>query len=142
MLPKKRRVTTREINRLLGHSSVKKIPAYPFVFFVWAQHPKRLLEDGENKRAIQLPNKILKKAVDRHLFKRLFYIHVGESDCPKVNKNILAVPQKKRWEELTQLLATEPKTDIMRSQAKKIAKSLSILSKELWALEKNDFSAK
>jgi RNase P protein component len=129
MLPRTHRLSTRDIWRLFWRTTTQKIPAYPFVFFVWT-HP--LLKN--TKRWIQLSTKLSKSSVKRHVVKRAFY------DCIKDNAitlwkpyTILAVPQKNWQEEIVQLLATGSKNDIVSVLKKQFTTCLSSFVKKLWS---------
>lgn len=147
MLSQERRLRTKDITRLFARSNTQKIAVYPFVYFVWAQStrkkmrlkeiPSDLLEGTVSpytQRGIQLPNKLLKTSVERHLIKRLFYDCIDQLKLHEWHWCILAVPQKKWGEDLIQLLATADKTRILDIQKQAFIKSLSLLSKKLWDL--------
>lgn len=84
MLPRKNRLTTKDITRLFNRVSTQKIPAYPFVYFVGPVSRKKMLQTTVNMTqdttqwGIQLPNKMIKSAVKRHTYKRLFYACIQE----------------------------------------------------------------
>ncbi len=148
MLSQERRLRTRDITRLFARSTTQKIAVYPFVYFVWVKTTRKKSQQNEStsdlelktpsshiQRGIQLPNKLLKTAVQRHFIKRIFYACVDQLGLDKWDWCILAVPQKKWSEDLTQILATANKTHILETQKQVFLKSLSLFSKKLWDLK-------
>ena len=123
-------MSTRSIARLFGRRTTRKIPVYPFVYFIGDARP------GQLQRAIQISNKISKHSVKRHILKRALYEQVAlllERDPQAISPGqyILAVPQQNRIDAMTQLLATADKTAILQKIRSEYATSLSTLAKKL-----------
>lgn len=153
MLPVTNRLSSRDINRLFARPQTQKIISYPFVYFV-GTHPRL----QSTKWWIQLSTKISKSSVKRHILKRIFYDCIavtsknsgdrknGENTAKKkwlaqqwsfnasnIHYTILAVPQKARIEEMTQVLATGKKNTIVPVIKKQFVTSLSSFTKKLWS---------
>ena len=129
MLPRTHRLSSRDITRLLSRSQTLKVAVYPFVYFVGTQY-----RPWVTKRWIQLPTKLSKSSVKRHILKRIFYDCIeNEKIMDMKSNNILAVPQKNRYEEVIQLLATQPKNVIVTTFTKQCSNSLSSFVKKLWS---------
>ncbi len=147
MLPRERRLRTKNINRLFGRTDTQKIVAYPFIFFVWkkiqpkagsttigTQSWKSDMQRKHAQRGIQISNKFSKSAVKRHVLKRTFYDMIERLVPHDIGQYyLLAVPQKTRQEEMTQLLATADKTTIVSTIQKQYIASLSLFLKRLWS---------
>ncbi len=97
MLPRERRLRTKDINRLFNRTDTQKIVAYPFVYFLGkkrvlrpaqqskdtlqftATHPQKIqpkagsIIDIYAQWGIQISYKFSKSAVKRHILKRSFY---------------------------------------------------------------------
>jgi hypothetical protein len=125
-------MTTRNVARLFGRSATRKIPVYPFVYFIGVARP------GQLQRAIQISNKISKRSVQRHILKRTRYAQIIKilQENPTIIPSwyyVLAVPQQNRITATTQLLATTDKTAILKKLRSEYATSLSTLAKKLWS---------
>lgn len=84
------------------------------------------------QRGIQISNKFSKSAVKRHVLKRTFYDMVERLVPHDIGQYyLLAVPQKTRQEEMTQVLATADKTTIVTTIQKQYTASLSLFLKRL-----------
>lgn len=158
MLPRERRLRTKDINRLFNRTDTQKIVAYPFVYFLGKKRVLRPVQQSKDtlqspvihsqkiqpkagntmdtyaQWGIQISNKFSKSAVKRHILKRSFYDLVERLVPAHVwVYYILAVPQKNRLAECTQLLATADKTTIVNTIQKQYTDSLSLFVKRLWS---------
>lgn len=132
MLPSNHRLRTKDVSRLLWRAQTEKIVAYPFVYFVGKQRVPAPLQWG-----VQISNKFSKSSVKRHILKRCFYDAIQKnkvlSDVQQKWYYIMAIPHKKRQEDLTQHLATSSKTTIVSLIEQQYTLSLSSFSKKLWS---------
>ncbi len=125
MLPKHQKLTGKEINYMLKRG--KRYYGEYLIFRVIPQYSSNKF----SQRAFQISLKVEKRASMRNELKRICFSIIQEQGEWKKHIKVFASVNKKKAEELKELIATQPKKTIINQRKSFVKRDLKFLSWKL-----------